>query len=238
MRKVRPNCVAILLFAVVGVAASEESTDVFSQELARFRALLSSPLPERRIEAIQGLAYLKVPSCEGVLLRLLKDPSVRRETAIALGRCGTAKSIPALIALLSDPAWEVRVQARDALCRMTAQTLEMDDKAAWENWWGAGDPAAREKVLIDGLASKDADVRLRSLRALRFLGSKGAEDALLTFVKAKRSSTNTDSRSWPWRESARKKQSRILPDSGGGPRRRGRWGALAAPMRKPRCSRS
>ncbi|MEW6358552.1 MAG: HEAT repeat domain-containing protein [Planctomycetota bacterium] len=189
MERVRLFCAVCLIMAVMsrnGIT-SDEPTDVFSQEIGRFRALLSSPLPERRLEAIQGLAYLKDPSCEDALLRMIADPSadIRREATIALGQCGSAKSIPALIALLNDPAWDTRVQVHDALCRMTAQTFAMDDPTSWEKWWQDSDPAAKEKAIIAGLANQDVQVRLRSLRALRFLGGRGTEDALLSFAKGR-----------------------------------------------------
>ena len=178
--------VCLLVLSVpLGGAAQGEPVDVFSQETARFRAMLLSPLPQQRLEATQGLAYLKEPSCESALADLLKDQStaVRREVAIALGQCGTAQSIPGLTTLLGDSAWTVRVQAHDALCRMTAQAFAVDDQAAWETWWQGSNLAAKEKGLLDGLASKHVDARLGSLRALRFLSSQSAEDALLTFAR-------------------------------------------------------
>ena len=159
--------------------------DVLQEDTDRARALLSSRVPERRIEGIQELSNLRDWAAEEAVLRLLDDPSlaVRRETLLALGRLGTRRSIPALIRMLDDPAWELRQNAWLELCQMTAQRLPPTPRRAWEAWWGDEDGAIIEASLFSALrAGSNAPPRRESLRALRHLATPASESNLLQWA--------------------------------------------------------
>ena len=167
-------------------SAAGELQDVVTQDMARFTRLLGNPIPDLRIEGVQGLSHLKDWPAEDALIRLLDDPSpaVRREAVLALCRLGTAKSVPRLIGLLEDPSWEIRQNAWLALCRMTAQSFSADQKNGWEQWWQSGSAADKERALLAALRPPTGGhtakpPRRDALRALRHLASASAEDALL-----------------------------------------------------------
>ena len=124
--------------------------DVISEDAGRFTALLSSPVPERRVEGIQGLANLKHWPAESAVLRLLEDssPSVRREAVLALGRLGGAQTIPRFIELLDDPSWEIRQNAWLGLGRMTAQDFAGTEKTAWTKWWAESTLAQKAQAFL------------------------------------------------------------------------------------------
>lgn len=145
--------VPVLVSVSLARAATEASqpVDVISEDTARFTHFLRSPVPERRIEGIQGLSNLKHWPSEEPLRALLDDamPGVRREAVLALCRLGTAKSVPRLIALLDDPSWEIRENARLGLVRMTGQNFDAEAPAeAWAQWWrGNGLPDTQSNLL-------------------------------------------------------------------------------------------
>lgn len=161
-----PTCgrMALLLawLLATGTAFSSSPTslpDVITEDVGRFTALLTSPVPERRVEGVQGLANLKHWPAESALLRLLDDrsPAVRREAVLALGRLGGAATIPRLIALLDDPSWEIRQNAWLGLCAMTAEDFDVTAQDAWEKWWAGSILAEKEQRLLD-FAGKPPEV--------------------------------------------------------------------------------
>ena len=129
--------------------------DVISEDVARFTVLLRSPVPERRVEGIQGLANLKHWPAERAVLALLEDtsPAVRREAVLALGRMGGVRTIPRFIALLDDASWEIRQNTWLNLRVMTAEDFGSTNKHAWEKWWTESTPTEKEQTLL-GLAGK------------------------------------------------------------------------------------
>ena len=159
--------------------------DVIREDTDRAHTLLSSPVPERRLEGIQELSNLKDWAAEEAILRLLDDasPMVRREAVLALGRLGTSRSVPALIRLLADPAWELRQNAWLELGRMTAQRFPPEQRRAWEAWWGDEAGAAHEPLLLAALrAGSNAPPRREALRALRHLATSVRESNLLQWA--------------------------------------------------------
>jgi hypothetical protein len=159
--------------------------DIFSQDVERFSAILTSSEPARRIEGVQGLSQLKHWPSEERLIRLLDDPSqeVRRETVIALGRLGTGKSIPHLIAHLEDTWWEIRQNAWLGLTRMTAQNFAPTEKAKWSEWWGQRENY--ESTLVAAIPGGTEGISRRdALRALRHLAGPSSEPALLDLLRS------------------------------------------------------
>ena len=146
--------ILFLAFIVTAENASSSSAtclpDVISEDAGRFIALLSSPVPERRVEGIQCLVNLKHWPAESAVLRLLEDssPSVRREAVPELGRLGGARTVPRLIELLDDPSWEIRQNAWLGLARMTAQGFDGTAKGAWSKWWAESTLAQKEQALL------------------------------------------------------------------------------------------
>ena len=144
--------VSLLALAATGLGAGGgDFADVFSQDAARFRALLHSPAVAPRIEGVQGLSNLKHWPSEDELVKLLSDPApaVQREALLALGRVGTAKSVPLLIAQLDNPSWELRQNVWLGLGRMTAQSFPADQRAQWEQWWKSGAATNHARVLLN-----------------------------------------------------------------------------------------
>ncbi len=131
-------------------AATTSLPDVVSEDVGRFTALLSSPVTERRLEGIQGLANLKHWPAENALLPVLDDtsPVVRREAVLALGRLGGTRTIPRFVTLLDDPSWEIRQNVWLSLRVMTAEDFGSTDKQAWEKWWTESTPAEKEQMLL------------------------------------------------------------------------------------------
>lgn len=123
---------------------------MLTEDATRFTTLLSSRVAERRIEGIQGLSHLKQWSAEEAVLARLADPDprVKSEAVSALIRLGTAKSIPALIALLGDPSWELRRNVWLGLTRMTAQAFTETGGIEWREWWAGGSPDAKADALL------------------------------------------------------------------------------------------
>ena len=169
-------CLALgAVAASAGAARSAEILDVISQDIARFEELLGNPVPQLRVEGIQGARLLRLPDFEPALLPLLRDrdPLVRRETVEALAECGTHKSIPALLAVLGDPDWSVREHARLALRRMTAED------EGWRKWWSATNLEHKQNALLAALESADPPARTATARALRSLATPEAEGEIL-----------------------------------------------------------
>jgi HEAT repeat protein len=173
-------CLALLLAGSLA-AAEPGLPDIFTQEVSRFTRLLNSPVAERRIEGLQGLANLRHWPSEEAALRLLADPSpaVQREALLALGRIGTGASVPRLISLLQHPAWEPRQQAWLGLCRMSGQELGVDQASQWEKWWTSAAPTNHEQALLALAKGEQVAPRHRALRALVSLATPAGEEALI-----------------------------------------------------------
>lgn len=174
--------------------------DVISKDTAHFTQLLDSRVPAYRIEAIQGLANLRIWATERLVLPLLNDPdpSVCRAAIQALGRIGTARTIPRFIDLLENPSWEIRRNVQLALQRMTAMNFTLNDKenTAWKQWWNESTPWRKEQALLDAafaspspstpLGKKTAHahpMRHKALRALTHLATPPSETALLALLR-------------------------------------------------------
>ena len=190
--------VSLLALAATGLGAGVgDLADVFSQDVARFTALLKSPSSARRVEGVQGLSNLKHGPSEGALLKLLSDPAptVQREALVATCRLGTAQSVPALIGLLDHPSWELRQDAWLGLCRMTAQNFPAGGRTQWEQWWKSGVATNYARVLLNAATNPAPAIpRAAALRALPHFVTPADEAALIPLVH--RPGLNLDERNW------------------------------------------
>lgn len=163
-------------------SASAETTisSFFEEEIARFTRLAESDIAEYQIEAAQGFYYLEHHRAEPVLLKLIDhpDPAVRLQVVKALGVCGRRESVEALIRALADPDWEVRINAEDALERMTADNA-ISDRREGTIWLGRSSWEEKEAELVRQLTDQNADRALAALVALRYVGTSTSEDAVL-----------------------------------------------------------
>jgi hypothetical protein len=97
------------------------------QEIADDRAVvplmkeLADESPRIRQKAVSALGEIGNPNALENLIPLMGDvdEKVRSMTARALGRLGCFEAIPVLKKALNDEAWLVRVNARDALDKLT-----------------------------------------------------------------------------------------------------------------------
>ena len=140
-------CAALIVSCAIPACAF---SDIITEDSARFTRLLTSSVPERRIEGLQGLSDLKYWPAENAVLPLLDDraPEVRRAAVLALGRIGGAQTIPRFIALLDDSSWELRQHAWLSLRTMTAQEFSREDRAAWQQWWQKTNSAGHANALL------------------------------------------------------------------------------------------
>ncbi len=177
--RIRLGCILLLL--LTGIAHGEETQLIshFDSEVARFTQLAESGISECQIEAAQGLYYLGNHHGEAVLLAVLKSkvPTVRLQVVKALSVCGGRNSIRPLINRLSDSDWEVRVNATDALARMTAQP-PFENRAAGIAWLDGSTWEEKEAALLQQLAAPDTSLALAALKAQRFIGSSASELAV------------------------------------------------------------
>lgn len=81
---------------------------------------------------------------------MLEDTAlpVRRATVQALGRLGGARTVPRFIALLDDPAWDIRENAWLGLRTMTAETFAINEKKAWQKWRTESPLEEKEQKLL------------------------------------------------------------------------------------------
>ncbi len=169
-----------LLTLVVSDVFADEAQPIsyFDLEIARFAELAVSGIPECQIEAAQGLHYLGNHRGEEILLPLIESdsPVVRVHAVKALSVCGGRKSIRPLIQCLDDPDWETQINAKDALQRMTGQPCT--DRAAGMAWLEASSWEEKETSLLKQLADPDSGKATIALKALRYVGSSVAEDAV------------------------------------------------------------
>jgi HEAT repeat protein len=187
LRNLIPTGLLLSAWLTVRADSPAALVDVFTEDVTRFTRLLDSPLAERRIEGIQGLSSLKHWPAEDALLQRLDDPSpaVQRETVLASGRLGTAKSVPRLIRLLDRPAWELRQNAWLGLCHITAQTFPADVPAQWSQWWNSGAATNLPGTLLAAATNSNTRIpRHDALRALPHLASPAFEDALIRLLSA------------------------------------------------------
>jgi len=178
---VRLFCVSLLLLGGITSTRAEDSQLVsyFQSEIDRFARLADSGISECQVEAAQGLYYLGNHRGEAILLPMIESdsPVVRLQVAKALGVCGGRNSIRPLIDCLGDSDWEVRVNARDALERMTEQP-PFDDRAAGVSWLEESTWEEKEAALLKQLADADATRATAALKAFRFIGSSASEAAV------------------------------------------------------------
>lgn len=169
----------------VTLAVAAELPDVVTQDVARFTKLLNSPVAERRVEGVQGLANLKYWLSEAALLKMADDPSpsVQREVVLAMGRLGSRTSVPQLIRWLGSPSWENRQNAWMGLCRMTAQSFPAEQSARWQQWWDAGAATNHEATLLAAVTNSAATpARHDALRALRHFATPAGELVLTALL--------------------------------------------------------
>ena len=158
-----------------------DTPDVLGEEIRKLRSLMASPMAEFRIEGVQGAFHLKLALFEPDLIRLLgdADPMVRQEAVRALGRCGTAQSVPHLIDLMDDPNWAVAEHAHLALVRMTGRTAGEAEEGEWKQWWAATSIDQWQTRLLAQLESEEPETRTAAAHALRCLASPTVEGRLL-----------------------------------------------------------
>ena len=174
----RHALLGLVSLAVCAATPADDPPDLFSEDFARFAHLVESPVPELRLESVQGLSWLKHFSAEPYLLRLARDESaeVRREVAFGLRRLGRRESIPVLFAMLEDADAGVRDHARLSLQSLT----QLDDPTL--QWWQGTSADEHERKLLADLKSADGGARVRALKALCCFAGPEAEGALLEFV--------------------------------------------------------
>ncbi len=174
-------CALLRLASGVAGAGEEGLPSFFMTEVARLTRLAQSPAVELRIEAARGFHLLQHASGEALLLPLATDaePSARVAAVQALGVCGGRAAVAALIERLRDADWEVRVNAHDALLRMTAQDIPATMHHEWRAWLDGSTWEAKEDQLLAGTRHARGDERQRALKALRHLGSPRCEAPLL-----------------------------------------------------------
>lgn len=176
----------MLSCATASALAAAEWPDVVSQDVARFTGLLSSPVAERRVEGVQGLANLKYWTAEDALLIRVDDPSpsARREVVLALGRLGSGKSVPQFIRWLENPSWEIRQNAWLGLCRMTAKGFPVDQPARWQEWWTAGAATNHEGLVLAMITTAAVSpTRCDAIRALRHFATSASESVLISLLR-------------------------------------------------------
>lgn len=169
----------LTLIASNSVADEAHPNSYFDSEIARFAKLAASGIPDCQIEAAQGLYYLGNHRGEEFLLPLIgsDSPIVRLHAVKALGVCGGRESIRPLIECLDDSDWEVRVNAKDSLERMTGQA-PFADKSAGLKWLSGSAWEEKEAALLEELAGPGAPRALAALKAFRFIGSSAGEEAV------------------------------------------------------------
>lgn len=94
------------------------------------------PAPLVRADAARTVGDLGGPDEIAPLSRLLRqdeDPAVRLEAAYAIQRIGGEKSVPVLVASLSDPDESVAFAAHSALLSLTGQNFPPNPNE-WQTW--------------------------------------------------------------------------------------------------------
>ncbi|NOZ22402.1 MAG: HEAT repeat domain-containing protein [Planctomycetes bacterium] len=175
-------------------AGPAQIPDVLTEDMAKFEAFMKNPVPEVRVDGVQGARFLRAFEFESQLVDLLKDDDllVRREAVQALAECGTEKSVPLLIERLDDADWQVQEHALHALRLMTGQSSLAPKKADWEAWWKGTSLEEKQKRLLAGLASSDAETRAAAARAMRCLATPQCEDAILKLLTESKSLTGKE----------------------------------------------
>jgi HEAT repeat protein len=192
--------------ALIHIAGASE------ERVAALAGLLRLNDPRERPAAYAaaelGKLGRKAKSAAPQLLEAVKHPDaqVRINAASALGRVepDPKKAVAALIALLKDdPEREVRRSAAAALGKMgpaaapAIPLLRMALRDEGGGWWVAADAIGKiggsdaVSALIEGLESKDGDIRLTSIRRLGDLGGAAA-----SAVKALKKASKDDPRAW------------------------------------------
>jgi hypothetical protein len=127
--------------------------------------------PFVRLAAIDALqACRKTPQFTQLLADLRArlqdaDPDRRAVAAALLGNFRDRMALPGLIALLDHPSRIVARAAVESLAYITKQDLG-PNKRKWLKWWKTHKDGNRFLWLIDGLRSKNRDIRFSSAREI------------------------------------------------------------------------
>jgi HEAT repeat protein len=198
--------VARTAIAALGAVASALRSNIGHQEaLAPLLTLLNSPLPARRIDALEMLGSCGNESVVGSIQQLLKEESETRVVNVAIQTLGNLRSQPATEALIDLLSYSQYREA--AISALTADAVgghhsgagKVSDYATEEQiqWLERGlthpDPMVRSglvevltrfkhplasRLLVRALDDADASVRLSCIRALAHLGHRGIEEKL------------------------------------------------------------
>lgn len=198
--------VARTAIAALGAVASAVRNSVGHQEaLAPLLTLLNSPLPARRIDALEMLGSCGNETVVEPIQRLLDQESETKVVNVAIQALGNLRSQPAIEALIDLLCYsQYREAAISALTadavgghhsgvgRVSAHTTE--EQIQWlERGLTHPDPMVRSglvevltrfkhplasRLLVRALDDTDASVRLSCIRALAHLGHRGIEEKL------------------------------------------------------------
>ncbi len=194
--------VARTAIAALGAVASAFANVGHQEALAPLLTLLKSPLPARRIDALEMLGNCGNESVVEPIQRLLDEESDVKVVNVAiqaLGNLRSQRAIETLINLLCYAQYrEAAISALTADARggctakISADTIE--EQIQWlERGLTHPDPMVRSglvevltrfkhplasRLLVRALDDTDASVRLSCIRALAHLGHRGIEEKL------------------------------------------------------------
>ncbi|MHC4646856.1 MAG: HEAT repeat domain-containing protein [Planctomycetota bacterium] len=147
-----------------------------------------------RASAAEALGHLRAYLAADALVRGLRDESelVRREAAMSLAWCGGRAEVEPLIAALDDRDWTARQGAWVSLTNLTGMEWPFDALAApavrrqqaqlWRRWWAKVPDQLPPKEVLELVAGRDMEGRLRGVRALGSLGGEGASEVVIRTV--------------------------------------------------------
>ncbi len=198
--------VARTAIAALGAVASALQSNVgHSSALAPLLTLLSSPLPARRIDALEMLGSCGSESVVESIQRLLNEESETRVVNVAIQTLGGLRSQSATGVLIDLLCYSQYREA--AISALTADavgghysgvgkvsTHTTEEQVQWlERGLSHADPMVRSglvevltrfkhplasRLLVRALDDADASVRLSCIRALAHLGHRGIEEKL------------------------------------------------------------
>jgi len=127
-----------------------------------------------RLAAVDALLhYRRSPEFQRLLERLRAqlddiDPDRQAVAAALLGNFRDREAVPALAAKVKSSERMVSRAAREALCFITKQDFGTSGKK-WLKWWKANQGRRRVEWLIEGLLSRNRDIRFSSAQELNRL---------------------------------------------------------------------